>query len=123
MTDRNLNDLHPLLEPICKQFIAECQAVGLNAIVTETWRDPAREDQLHAQGITAARGDTCKHCFMLGNVKASKAFDFAILDEQNRMVEAGTDERYSQAGLIAGKLGLLWGGNFHRPDYDHCEIP
>lgn len=123
MADRNLDDLHPLLEPLCKQFLAECKASSVNAIITETWRDPVREDQLHAQGITAATSKSCKHCFTINGKPAGKAFDFAILDESNRMVQDGTDERYSLAGQIAVKLGLIWGGNFHTvKDYDHCEI-
>jgi peptidoglycan L-alanyl-D-glutamate endopeptidase CwlK len=123
MTDRSLDDLHPQLRPLCVNFLAECKTEGLNVIVTETWRDPAREDALHAEGVTAATGATTKHSFMLNGRPASKAFDYAVLDEDNRMVQDGTDERYSLTGLIAGKLGLIWGGHFSHPDYDHCEIP
>lgn len=123
MTDRNLDDLHPSIEPLAKQFLAECATDGLKVIITETWRDPVREDQLHAQGITAATGKTCKHCFTINGAPAGKAFDFALLDENNRMIQDGTDERYSQAGLIATKLGMIYGGNFTHPDWDHCEIP
>lgn len=122
MTDRNLDDLHPLIEPLCKQFLNDCAADGIKAIITETWRSPEREDQLHKQGITAATGKTCKHCFTINGSPASKAFDFAILDENNRMVQDGTDERYSHCGSIIENLGMTWGGNFHHPDYDHAEI-
>lgn len=122
MTDRNLDDLHPLLEPLCKKFLAECEADGLKVIVVETWRDLAREDQLHSQGITAATGITCKHCFTIAGKPSSKAFDFAVIDENNRMVQDGTDERYSHCGQIIENLGMTWGGNFSHPDYDHAEI-
>lgn len=122
--DRNLSDLHPLLQPLCERFLAECKTDGLNVIIVETFRDPSREDQLHAQGITKATGKTCKHCFTINGAPASKAFDFALLDENNRMIADGTDERYSMAGLIATKLGMVWGGNFSTvKDYDHVEIP
>lgn len=120
--DRNLEDLHPNLEPLCRQFEAQCALALLKVIVTETWRSPDREDKLHLQGITLATGETCKHCFTLNGTPASKAFDFAILDEDNRIVQDGRDERYSLAGEIAERLGLMWGGRFHHPDYDHCEI-
>lgn len=123
MTDRNLDDLHSILEPLCRQFQAECEVDGLKVIIIETWRSPAREDQLHAQGITNATGKTCKHCFEINGKPASKAFDFAVLDENNRVVDDGTDDRYTHAGHLAKKLGMTWGGDFHKPDYDHCEIP
>jgi len=122
MVDRNLDDLHPSLEPLCKQFLAECAASLLHVIITETFRDPAREDQLHADGITKATGLTCKHCFTINGSPASKAFDFAVLDENNRMVQDGKDERYSLAGILGKKIGLHWGGDFTHPDYDHMEI-
>lgn len=122
MTDRNLDDLHPLLEPMCKQFLAECEVKLLKVIITETWRSPEREDELHAQGITAATGRTCKHCFTINGTPASKAFDFAVLDENNRMVTDGRDDRYTLAGHIAKVIGMIWGGSFTHPDPDHCEI-
>lgn len=123
MTDRNLDDLHFGIESLCKQWQAECEANGLKVLITETWRDPMREDTLHAQGITAAMGRTCKHCFTINSQPASKAFDFAVLDEDNRMVQDGTDHRYTFAGAIGTKLGLIWGGNFTTTkDYDHFEI-
>jgi peptidoglycan L-alanyl-D-glutamate endopeptidase CwlK len=122
MTDKNLNDLHPNLEPLCKQFLEECKEKGLKVVITETWRSPAREDQLHAQGITKATGLTCKHCFEIDGKPASKAFDFILFDENNRIINDGADDCYSLAGHIAEGLGLHWGGRFSRPDWDHVEI-
>lgn len=122
MTDRNLDDLHPEIKSLCEQFLSDCKQSSLLAIITETWRDPQREDQLHAKGITKATSLTCRHCFEIDGNPASKAFDFAILDENNRMVQDGKDDRYSFAGQIAKNLGLTWGGDFTHPDYDHCEI-
>ena len=122
MLDRNLEDLHPNIGPLCKNFLAECEAEGLKVIITETWRDPAREDQLHTQGITRATGLACKHCFTINGKPASKAFDFAVIDGDGSMVQDGKDDRYTRAGHIAYKLGLVWGGFFSHPDYDHCEI-
>ncbi len=123
MLDRKFEDMHPDIQPMCKQFQRDCTASGLKVLITETWRDPKREDQLHAQGVTKATGLTCKHCFTIAGSPASKAFDFILLDENNRIISDGTDERYSLAGEIAKKIGLTWGGTFSRPDYDHVEIP
>lgn len=122
MIDRNLDDLHPLIEPLCKEFLRHCESDGIRVIIIETWRNPDREDQLHAKGITAATGGTCKHCFTIGGHPASKAFDFSVLDENNRVVQDGTDERYSRCGIIIESIGMIWGGRFHHPDYDHAEI-
>ena|ERR1700743_1968461 len=124
MTDRKIEDLHPLLEPLAREFLVWCEHDGLKVIITETFRSPEREDQLHAQGITRATSKTCKHCFMLNGQPASKAFDFAVLDSDSRVVTDGTDGRYSHCGEIIEKLGMIWGGNFTTvKDFDHCEIP
>jgi len=118
MTSKDLSLLNPRLHILCIEFLSKVP----NAIVTETWRDPAREDQLHAQGITPATGKTCKHCCLDDEGKpASKAFDFLLLDK-GKIISDGTDPRYSEAGQIGKALGLTWGGDFHKPDYDHFEI-
>lgn len=92
--------------------------------ITETWRDPKREDELHAQGVTKSTGATCKHCFMLNGKPASKAFDFVLFDEDGNRITDGTDDWYADAGAIATELGMLWGGDFvhAEPDYDHIEM-
>lgn len=101
---------------------AACHTQGLDVRITETWRDPAREDQLHAQGITRATSLTCRHCDMLNGQPASRAFDFAAFI--NRVyITNGKDPVYALAGQIAESLGLVWGGRFHNPDWDHVELP
>ncbi len=120
--DKDLNDLHPDLKTLCAQFLAACAGAGLKVRVTETWRDPAREDELHAKGITAATGANCKHCFEIDGAPASKAFDFICIDGRGAIIGDGTNAVYTQCGVIGRALGLIWGGDFHHPDYDHMEI-
>lgn len=122
MPDKDLNDLHPELKPLAEQFESECQAAGINVKITETWRDPARENALHAEGITAATGSTCKHCFTIDGTPAGKAFDFIIFDDEGALVTDGTNDLYTKAANIGKALGLHWGGDFSHPDYDHFEI-
>ena len=122
MTDKNLDDLHPLLKPLAIQFFQKCKEYDLDAFPTETFRDPAREDMLHAQGITPATSETCKHCFEIDGKPASKAFDFLIKDANGQIIDKGTDSAYHLAGQIAEGLGMTWGGRFRTPDFDHVEI-
>lgn len=122
MVDKSLDHLHPDLRPLCQEWLVNTTMAKLKAIITETWRDPAREDALHAQGITHATESNCKHCFELNGNPASKAFDFLLIDEENRIISDGTDDRYTLAGQIAKDLGMTWGGDFTHPDYDHVEI-
>lgn len=127
MTDRDLNDLHPTLKALALAFLATWKTdhpERREIQITETWRDPKREDELHAQGLTKSTGLTCKHCFMMDGKRASKAFDFVIFDEDGQRITDGTDDWYTDAGKIITDLGLLWGGDFVHapPDYDHAEM-
>lgn len=121
MNDINL--LNSSLQILCREFLAQCAAQGLDAHVTETFRSPEREDQLHAQGITPATSANCKHCCTNEDGTASsKAFDFALFDNTGAYIKDGSDHRYYQAGQIGKQIGLIWGGDFHHPDPDHMEI-
>lgn len=123
MTDHNLDDLDPVLKPLTLQWLAKCQLYGLDVKITETWRDPAREDALHAQGITRATSATCDHCDMVDGKPASRAFDFACF-RNHIYIQNGEDVAYALAGKLAKDLGLTWGGNFVHapPDWDHIQL-
>lgn len=123
MIDANLDDLHPDLKPLAEKWLAEYTALGRKAEISETWRSPTREDELHAAGITPATGATCDHCFTLNGKPASKAFDFRLYDEDGAYIEDGSDDWYADAGDIAKALGMQWGGDFKTaPDFDHIQI-
>lgn len=120
MTDRSLTDLDPELQAKVPQCIA---AYGRKVTITETFRDPTREDMLHAQHITAATGRTCQHCVMIDGKPASRAFDFALYNDKGDYIADGTHSYYVEFGQIAKNEGLKWGGDFTHPDYDHVELP
>ncbi len=122
MTDKSLTDLDPRLQPLCQQVLDDYTALGRKIVVTETWRDPKREDMLHARGITAATGATCKHCTTIDGKPASQAFDFALFNENGDYIADGTHPWYADAGQIAQNHGLKWGGDFTHPDWDHIEM-
>jgi hypothetical protein len=121
MVDKDLSDLFPAFRPLAQAFFAKLKDAGLDAFPTETWRDPDREDQLHAQGVTPATGATCKHCFELDGQPASKALDFLLRAADGSIIANGADSAYHIAGTIAEALGLVWGGRFTHPDFDHIE--
>lgn len=121
--------LHPDLQPLCNSFLMRCKVSGIDARVTETWRSPKRQIELYASGrttpgpiLTRALPDLCKHCFVMDEKPASKAFDFLIWDVAGKIIEDGKDPHYTKAGLIGEGVGLTWGGRFGRPDEDHFEI-
>lgn len=123
MNDRNLNDLCPELRAIAIQWLAECTAAGLIVKIIVTWRSSADQDAAHAQGLSnAAAGDSPHNCCDDMGAPASRAFDFGIFTSGGVYVADGTDARYHEAAGIAKNLGLVWGGDWLHPDWDHLEM-
>jgi peptidoglycan LD-endopeptidase CwlK len=131
LADTNLSDLHPDLQPLATQWLNECLQQGLHVKIIQTWRDPAYQDQLFAQGRTAAgpvvtdlNGSQSLHCFTIDGKPASRAFDFACFDSTGAYITDGTDNHYALAGQIGISMGLEWGGNWKGSlvDYDHLQL-
>ena len=129
-SDRNVADLSPYLQKWYLQLIADLKSEGVAARLIQGWRDPAYQDQLHAQGISPLTGASSFHCCTINGQPASKAFDLGIFNADGSYVADGNDPRYARAGALWKKYGaaagvnLVWGGNFThpKPDPDHFQI-
>lgn len=53
MASRSLDDLLPIVAAKARAHIAACKAEGIDLLVTCTYRDPAEQARLYAQGRTA----------------------------------------------------------------------
>lgn len=136
MTDRNLADLHPKLQPLCQQWLDKCHQQSIDARVIETYRSTADQDKdwqvgRDAQGniigktITKAKGGQSPHNTTLADgTPASCAFDWFIMDGAQPNWDASSVE-WETAVQIGKSLGLVWGGDFPRAqmDCDHFELP
>jgi len=129
MSSRDICDLHPDLQPLCEKLLDQLKDAGIDARVIFTYRTPAEQNKIYAQGrtlpgkkVTNLQGSASKHCFTIGDKPAAKAFDLAIFDNGD-YVENGDDPRYLQAGEMGEALGLTWGGRWHSPhDPSHFQI-
>jgi peptidoglycan L-alanyl-D-glutamate endopeptidase CwlK len=136
MTDRNLDDLHPDLKPLCQQWLDKCHAQQINARVIETYRSAQEQDRLFAIGrdangniigrtFTKARGGQSKHNITLPDgTPASKAFDFTIISDDGTCNWNPESPPWKAAVAIGKVLGLVWGGDFpaNQMDCDHFQI-
>lgn len=126
---RDPNHLHPALQTLFEKFDEEMNAAGIAFILTSTYRSPAEQDRLYAQGrtapgkrVTTLKGGQSKHNYELSGKPAAKAFDIVILDGKKANWDV-KDPRWKQAGAIGRKVGLKWGGDWTRfKDYPHFEI-
>lgn len=126
MTDHDLNHLHPTLKALALACLSEWGRTypeRYPARITVTWRSPEDQQKAYDAGLSNAKPGQGKHECMLDGKPASRAFDFALDDENGQYIKDGTDDWYADFGAIAKKMGLRWGGDWGKPDYDHVEMP
>lgn len=130
MPSRMINDLHPDLQPICRQFLQGCKAAGLDILITCTYRSAVEQDQLYAQGrsrpgprVTYARGGQSAHNFILHGKPAALAFDIVPLTKGKAIWDA-SHPAWQQAGEIGMALGLKWYGHPRAAfrEFPHFEL-
>lgn len=126
MPSRRIEDLHPDLQLLCREFMMQAENLGIDALITCTYRSNAEQDELYAQGrskpgliVTRARGGQSAHNYILNGKPASKAFDVVPMLSGKPM----WSESYPGWKLLGGigmGLGLNWYG---APDAKFHEMP
>ncbi len=118
---RDINLLHPDLQPKVKKLIELCKAKGIEIIISQTWRTQAEQDALYAQGrtkagqiVTNVKYPNSMHCWGL-------AFDFAVIISGKASWIAA---HFDRVGPLGESLGLEWGGRWQNfPDRPHFQMP
>ena len=119
MGSRSLFDLCPQTADKAVRLLAKCRAMGLELVVTDTYRSFAEQDALYRKGRTApgrvvtnARAGQSFH-----NVR--RALDVAFKDASQAVTWEGDWDAVGQLGV---QCGLFWGGNFQSfKDRPHFE--
>lgn len=126
MASRDINDLYPALQTICREFLAQSASREIGVLITCTYRSNAEQDDLYAQGrdkpglvVTRARGGQSAHNYMVDGKPASKAFDVVPMIAGKPMWNAGHPS-WQILGEIGESLGLDWYG---KPDAKFHELP
>lgn len=123
MSDRNLDDLDPKFREVIEKLLTAWEALNIDAIITETWRSSDEQDKAYSGGLSNAKAGQSPHNLTIDGRPASQAIDFMLKDDDGVLIKNGTDRRYKEAGEVAEGLDLEWGGRWHKPDYDHIEMP
>lgn len=132
MASRDINDLCPEMQPICREFLAQCKAMGLNAAVDCTYRSNEEQNDAYAKGrtaageiITYAKAGQSKHNVMGtdGN-PASRAFDIYLTNADGTLNWDATSLPWQKAIEIGRNLGLVCGADWPHPKRDcpHFEL-
>lgn len=130
MASRKIEDLHPDLQPLAREFLRRCESEGVDILITCTWRSGEEQDSLYAQGrtkpgkiVTRAKAGQSAHNFMLDGKPAAKAFDIVPL-VNGKAIWDGKHPHWAIAGRIGMELGLSWygapGAKF--PEMPHFQL-
>jgi peptidoglycan LD-endopeptidase CwlK len=121
INSRKLEDLHPRVQALCEKFIGKCHELGIDVLITSTYRDYESQNALFAQGrtvdgkiVTNAMGGQSYHNFRV-------AFDFVpIVGGKPRWDDMTL---FANCGKIAESVGLEWAGRWVRfKEMAHCQF-
>ncbi len=117
---RRIEDMHPKLQDRVHQFLAECERLSLDVLITCTWRSGAEQDALYAQGRT--KPGQSKHNHMEGGKPASLAFDIVPMRDGKPVWGTGPHDLplWKAIANVAKRLGFSWYGE---PDAPFREMP
>ncbi|WP_215782032.1 M15 family metallopeptidase [Paludibacterium sp. B53371] len=130
MASRQIEDLHPDLQPLCREFLSRCTAAGVEPLITCTYRSGAEQDELYAQGrtkpgprVTNARAGQSAHNFSIKGQPAARAFDVVPVIGGKPIWDA-SHPHWQTMGRIGETLGLNWYGNPRAQfrEFPHFEL-
>lgn len=129
---KDLNLLHPWVKQKAIELKERAKSVGINIIITQTYRTKAEQDGYYAQGrtkpgkiVTNTKYPNSLHCWGI-------AFDVAIVNKDGKTLNwsnaPDTDKDgkndWTELRDIGVALGLEWGGDWKRfVDKPHFQAP
>lgn len=125
MSSRDINDLCAELQPLAKEFLAQCQAQGINVHIDCTYRSGEEQDEDYAKGVTKAKaGQSAHNCVDTQGNPAARAFDIYIQAQDSSLLWDTSDPLWQETVQIGEKLGLISGSTFSDiVDFPHFELP
>lgn len=97
-------------------FLLDCTSQGIDLIVFETYRTPARQDRLKNKGLSKLSGGYSKH-------QHGKAIDVVpLVNGKPKWKGKGMLQVWEKIGKIGKKHGFTWGGDWRMRDYCHLEL-
>lgn len=126
---RDLNHLRKDVREKAELLLKKADAIGINLLVTCTYRSNEEQADLYAIGRTAkgkivtnALPGESKHNNMEGGAPASLAFDVVPLVAGKPMWDA-SNPVWQVVGSLGESVGLKWAGRWKRMrEYPHFEI-
>lgn len=121
MPSRKISDLDPEMAEKAEALVRDCAAVGIDLLITCTYRSNAEQAEAYAQGRTApgaivthAKPGQSKHnAVNVQGQPASRAIDVVPI-RNGKCVWATTDPAWKLVANFGESLGLEWAGRWKR---------
>jgi peptidoglycan L-alanyl-D-glutamate endopeptidase CwlK len=111
ISSRSLADLEPRVRALASEFIERAAELGIDVIITSTYRDAEAQQKLYEQGrgapgsiVTNAKAGDSFHNYRL-------AFDFAPI--VNGKIPWDDSALFGRLGTLGESLGLEWAGRWN----------
>lgn len=107
---RRIEDLRPEVATTARKFVSEAKKQGIDLLITCTYRDPASQNELYAQGRTAPGP-------IVTNARAWQSWHQYRVAFDVVPIVAGkpvwSDRKlWERIGALGESLGLEWGGRW-----------
>jgi peptidoglycan L-alanyl-D-glutamate endopeptidase CwlK len=107
---------------MAEAMVAHCDAVGIDLLITSTYRDFDAQAALYAQGRTKPGGKVTNARPGQSWHNWRRAFDVVPLRGGKPVWDVG-DLVWYQVGAIGEELGLEWAGRWKRfPEFPHFQL-
>ena len=119
INSRDPADLTPDTRAKCAAFIVACRDLGIEALITSTYRDNECQASLYAQGRTVPGKRVTKAGPGKSFHNHKCAFDFVPIVAGKAVWNDAI--LWELCGKAAEKVGLEWGGRWDFVDKPHCQ--
>ncbi|MEZ5833796.1 MAG: M15 family metallopeptidase [Dongiaceae bacterium] len=103
----DINLLEPKMRDLVQQIVADAAAAGQQLMVFETYRSPARQEELFRRKATKLRKVGVHHYGLACDIVKDIAGD------------PSWKGSFDFLGRLAKRHGLIWGGDWGEPDKPH----
>lgn len=110
---RDITKLHPTAQEKANKLVAECKKQGLIISITSCIRDEAEQLDCYKRGTSTLKYPNSMHNWGV-------AFDFCRNDGKGAYND--NDGFFKKVGAVGKKLGLIWGGDWSKPDKPHFQL-
>jgi peptidoglycan L-alanyl-D-glutamate endopeptidase CwlK len=120
INSRSLDYLRPTVASKAREFMDRCHAVGIDILITSTYRDLESQAAIYAQGRTTPGK-------IATNAKPGQswhnwrcAFDFVPIE--NGKAQWSNLDLFTRCGEVAESVGLEWAGRWKKfRELAHCQ--